>query len=98
MCDPRKFGSPWNRHQWNEIYKSHRICAECGRTEKWSEDSQGGSWTWVANFDSWKDSLKSMQKWDRDYYPDDTKKALDWLKTVLVSTKTPKEGNYDEGI
>lgn len=84
MCNPRKFGGFWNRHKWYNIYRTHRICIECGRTEERQEDSQGSSWVWCANFDSWKKSLESMKKWDVDHYPDDAQKALNWLKTLAV--------------
>ena len=84
MCNPRKFGGLWNRHDWYDVYRTHRICVGCGRTEEYREDSQGGSWVWVANFDSWLKSLDSMKNWDVNHYPNDAQKALDWLKTLAV--------------
>ena len=82
MCDSRKFGSPWNRHSMSEVYRGHRICTTCGRTESWMEDSQGGSWTWEPSFDAWEKSLEEIRHWDEYQYPFDERKALNWFYSL----------------
>ena len=91
MCERTKFGFLfWNKHTWYKPHRGFRICRECYRTESYSEDSQGGSWTWTANFDDWLRDLKAMQKWDGNHYPEDTIKAKTWLDNQSLLPLSPR--------
>ena len=82
MCNSRAFDGLFNHHTWNTFNcnGAYRLCSECGRTESWLDDSQGGSWTWEANFDDWLTKMFTWRKWCDEYYPHDEKKALKWFR------------------